>query len=118
LSRSSTIIIPKFLIKQEALKNCIRGKGKDTHEDRSYHVGNDPSYKTRRIGLGDSIMGFVPFIEHQVAEDNSGTNNEQLAKNIKMQPIVWVTPNLRQFFTTKRKAFIADLQKFLLVSAT
>lgn len=38
-------------------------------------------------------------------------------RNINMHPNECVTPSLNIFFTTKRKAFQADLQKFLLVRA-
>jgi hypothetical protein len=38
-------------------------------------------------------------------------------KNMKMQPIDPVMPNLSAFFTIRINAFQADLQKFLLVNA-
>ena len=38
-------------------------------------------------------------------------------KNMNMQPNECVTPNLIAFLTTNKKAFHADLQKFLLVRA-
>ena len=43
---------------------------------------------------------------------------KSLPKNMKIAPTVCTAPNLHMFFITKRKAFQADLQKFLDDNAT
>lgn len=80
ITRGSVLAIgAKFFIKQEALKNSVRGEGEDTHEDGSHQVANYAGDDAGEVGWGDCLGGFGPFGQHEVANDDGESHDEELA---------------------------------------
>jgi hypothetical protein len=76
-----------------------------------------PATKQGAYGVETASLAFSHLVSSKYVISTVAQIMNSLPKNMKMQPIEWEIPILKQFFTTKMNPFHAAGQKLLLVKA-